>query len=421
MSDMTLNDTRREINEIDDAMAALFARRMAAAERIAAVKAATGAPVRDVAREAAVIARHTEALDDPSLAEDYATFQQGLMAVSRARQQRILADRDDYIPAWLKEYGVDFAPGGSERAGEYFELHRRVCIVTDDGVPPEYAVRVARQCDHAVTVTLPQGEASKTLANVSTVCRRMLMSGFTRGDCVVAVGGGMVCDLAGLAAALYMRGVTLYTVPTTLLAQSDAAIGGKTAVDLDGVKNILGVFRAPARVLVDTDLLNTLPPRHIANGLAEIIKMSLTSDKDLFERIEREDISALMPTLVLRSLRNKMRVVAADEREVGERKILNFGHTVGHGIEAASGRRLHGECVAVGMLPFCSEAVRERLVPVLKKAGLPVTAEVDAAAVFDAMTHDKKGASDGVDAVFVDQIGRASVRRITWDALRKMI
>lgn len=320
-------------------------------------------------------------------------------------------------------YDIVIERGALHTAGSRLDLNRRVCIVTDSGVPSQYAQTIADQCSHAIIHTIPDGEQSKTLQNMEQICRVMLGHQFSRKDCVVAVGGGVVGDLAGFAASCYMRGVDFYNIPTTLLSQVDSSIGGKTAVDLDGVKNIVGAFYQPSAVIIDPDVLATLPPRQIANGLAEVIKMSATSDADLFSLMENNPIQDHLDTIIERSLRIKRDVVQQDEKENGLRKILNFGHTLGHGIETGGELKdmYHGECVALGMLPFCSESVRQRLIAVLNKAGLPTQVSYDRDIVWQAMLHDKKFSSGKATIIFVPQIGSFEIRTMDIDELKELI
>ena len=217
-------------------------------------------------------------------------------------------------------------------AGSHLNLERRVLIVTDTGVPAAYARTIADQCKAPVLYTIEPGEASKSLEMFGSLLQAMLEHGFSRKDCVVAVGGGVVGDLSGFAASSYMRGVDFYNIPTTLLSQIDSSIGGKTAVNLDGVKNMIGSFYQPRKVLIDPELLNTLPERQISNGLAEAVKMALTSDGELFDIFESRDIKNNLDEIIIRSLNIKKNIVEQDEKESGLRKILNFGHTIGHGI-----------------------------------------------------------------------------------------
>ena len=258
-----------------------------------------------------------------------------------------------------RSYDIILKRGALENLYQFARLDRRVAIVTDSGVPEAYARRVADQCRDARIITVPQGEASKSLKILETVLRQMLDFGMGRGDLVVAVGGGVVGDLAGFAASIYMRGVDFINCPTTTLSMIDSSIGGKTAVDLGDTKNIVGTFWQPKLVIVDPDTLSTLPQRHFVNGLAEAVKAALLADPELFSIFEQGDVDARIDEIIYRCLRFKKNIVEQDETEQGMRKALNFGHTLGHGIEAVrgiKGRRTtglyHGECVALGMLPM---------------------------------------------------------------------
>ena len=292
-------------------------------------------------------------------------------------------------------------------AGEHLDLARRVLVVTDSGVPEEYAETVAGACRQARICTVPAGESSKNMGSYQQLLGEMLALGMGRGDCVVAVGGGMVGDLAGFAAATYMRGVDFYNVPTTLLAQVDSSVGGKTAIDMNGVKNIVGAFHQPRAVLIDTDTLRSLSRRQMAAGLAESVKMAMTCDAALLELIESSsDLPADLPEIIARSLSIKARVVEQDPTEQGLRRVLNFGHTIGHAVEScAGGKLLHGECVAMGMLPMCGPALRPRLTNILRKCGLPTGCGFTPRQLLPYLLHDKKAFSDGISVVMVDEPG----------------
>lgn len=319
-------------------------------------------------------------------------------------------------------YTVTVRRGALSEAGKLFDLGRRVLVVTDDGVPPVYAETVAAQCKAPTVLTLPQGEATKSLPYYAKLLHVLLENHFTRTDCVVAVGGGVVGDLAGFAAASFLRGVDFYNIPTTVLSQVDSSIGGKVAIDFDGIKNCVGAFYQPRAVLVDPQVLETLPPRQVANGLAEAVKMALTFDASLFALFETEDPSAHLEEIIARSLQIKANVVMQDEKESGLRRVLNFGHTVGHGIEAAGMQALyHGECVALGMLPMCSAAVRARLLPVLEKLGLPTACHVSADAAWAALTHDKKLSGDTLTAIFCEAVGSFEMRKMPLSALKETV
>ena len=316
----------------------------------------------------------------------------------------------------LKEHSYDILVqrGILKIAGEHLNLNRRVLVVTDSGVPAAYAKTLAEQCKEAVILTVQEGEGAKSLETFGLLLETMLHHGFSRKDCVVAVGGGVVGDLSGFAASAYMRGIDFYNIPTTLLSQIDSSIGGKTAINFCGVKNIVGAFYQPKRVLIDPDLLASLPPRQIANGLAEAVKMALTSDRALFELFEKEEIGAMMDEIIIRSLKIKKSVVEQDEKEAGLRKILNFGHTIGHGIESSGNmaQLYHGECVALGLIPMCAEAIKPRVCEVLKKCGLYNLIDFDWEKITQAAFHDKKADGDFVTVTLVPEIGSFELRKM---------
>ncbi|MBQ3329850.1 MAG: 3-dehydroquinate synthase [Ruminococcus sp.] len=317
-------------------------------------------------------------------------------------------------------YDIVIERGALQKAGEYLDLDRKVLVLTDDGVPKQYAQTVAAQAKDGFVFTVPQGEDSKSIPQFSMILSDMLKRGFSRKDAVVAVGGGVVGDLAGFVASAYMRGIDFYNIPTTVLSQVDSSIGGKTAVNLDGVKNIVGAFYQPKKVLVDLDLLDTLDDRLVSEGLAEALKMGLTSDEKLFELFEKGNIKESMDEIILRSLMVKKAVVEQDEKEQGLRRILNFGHTIGHGIESCGGL-YHGECVAVGMIPMVSDELRPRLIGILVNLRLPSSVNVNPDEIYEAMTHDKKGEGDYVTVTTVPRPGEFEMNRVRFEDLYPMI
>ena len=304
-------------------------------------------------------------------------------------------------------YDIVVERGILARAGEHLNLERRVLIVTDSGVPGIYAKTIADQCKNPVIYTVQTGEGSKSLEVFGTLLQQMLDNGFSRKDCVVAVGGGVVGDLSGFAASCYMRGIDFYNIPTTLLSQIDSSIGGKTAINFGNVKNIVGAFYQPKKVLIDPDVLQTLPERQVSNGLAEAIKMALTSDAGLFDIFETKNVNDSIDEIIVRSLNIKKSVVEQDEKESGLRKILNFGHTIGHGIESSENMSelYHGECVALGLIPMCSEKIRQRVIEVLKKCNLYNLVEFDWDKITKAAFHDKKADGEFVTVTLVHDIG----------------
>ncbi len=318
-------------------------------------------------------------------------------------------------------YDITLKRGAIKNLKESLMLDRKVLIVTDDGVPREYSKIVAEQCKTPFIVTLKQGEASKNFENFELLLSKMVEYKFTRTDAVIAVGGGVVGDLAGFVAASFMRGVDFYNIPTTVLSQVDSSIGGKVAIDFKGYKNIVGAFYQPKAVIIDPDTLKTLPERQISNGLAEAVKMAVTSNAELFEIFETQDILSNIDRITEESLKIKSFVVRSDEKETGLRKILNFGHTVGHAIESENNFNnfYHGECVALGMLFMSSKKVRDRLIPVLNKLNLPTFIDIDVDKMLETMKHDKKTAGDSITVIYSNEIGTYEMRSIDFDTLSR--
>jgi 3-dehydroquinate synthase len=280
---------------------------------------------------------------------------------------------------------------------------------------------------------IPPGETSKTLATVERICERLAKGGLDRSSPVFVCGGGVAGDLGGLVAAVFLRGVPLVQLPTTLLAQTDSAIGGKTGVNLDSGKNLVGAFWQPRLVYADVSTLSTLPPREIAAGLAEVVKYGVIADAEILELLETQALSPeLLHNLVARSAAIKAGIVSRDEREAGERALLNFGHTVGHAIEAATQYRtfLHGEAVALGMLAACrvsakfggDAALEARLRALFVRLTLPV--DVDRwlePLVLSHMATDKKRAASRVRFVIAERAGRARTELIELEELRRIL
>ena len=348
-------------------------------------------------------------------------------------------------------YDISVGSGLLAQAGRLFDLERKVLVITDEGVPEEYAATVLRQCREPYLLVLPQGEGSKSIATLERIFDELLRAGFTRKDAIVAVGGGVVGDVSGFAAACWQRGIDYYNVPTTLLSQVDSSVGGKTAVNFHGIKNIVGAFHHPSGVIADTSVLETLSPRLFAEGMAEVIKMAATLDASLFELLEStDDVHPLLPEVIYRALKLKLDVVTQDPSEKGLRAVLNFGHTIGHAVEAAGALRpegghgrshprlrkregpfregsrsdamaplqpkgagyFHGEGVAIGMTYTSEGEARERIEKLLLKYGLPVSDPFDPQDLMRLALKDKKRGEAGTKIVWVDAIGSYSFRNL---------
>lgn len=314
----------------------------------------------------------------------------------------------------------------------------RAAVITDETVaalhgPPALAALEAAGV-RARLLTVPPGEGSKSFAELERVLDRLAAFGLDRIDLVIALGGGVVGDLAGLAAALYMRGIDFVQVPTTLLAQVDSSVGGKTAIDTPRGKNLVGAFHQPRLVVADIDLLGTLPARQIRSGWAEVLKHGLICDAPFFEWLAGEGAAgaagdpAALERAVVRSVEIKSAVVGQDEKESGRRALLNLGHTFGHALEAElgfdEGRLTHGEAVALGCvlafrlsarLGLCASAEVERVAAVVATAGLPTRLEqagsFRAEALLRRMAGDKKAEGGRLTLILARAVGEAFVQK----------
>lgn len=339
--------------------------------------------------------------------------------------ERLVHGENGGYPVWIRR-------GGLQKAGELLTRlsPRRWAVVSDTNVAPLYGDTVLTSLHNSglkgELFTVPPGEASKTPGVYETLCRALARAGLSRDDGVLALGGGAVGDLAGFAAATYLRGVALVQAPTTLLAQADSAIGGKTGLDLPEGKNLLGAFRRPEAVIIDPDCLDTLPARQLSSGAAEAIKCGMIADSAILDLLETPapDWETILP----RCLEVKIRLVERDEQDRGERRLLNFGHTFGHAYEALGGYTActHGEAVAAGMAQMLRwqlargedvAAAYERLISLLEKFALPAHIDCDAAALADCLARDKKAAGGMIDAVVLEGAGAAVCRRVPLSAL----
>lgn len=320
---------------------------------------------------------------------------------------------------------------------------KQVCIITNEVVAPLYLEQLKSALNGfgLCEFILPDGEAEKTLDNISQIYDYLLSERFGRNSTLIALGGGVVGDMTGFAAATYMRGINFIQVPTTLLAQVDSSVGGKTGVNRPLGKNMVGAFYQPQCVLADTDTLCTLPARELAAGLAEVIKYGLINNSEFFAWLQ-DNMDALLahdPACLSRAIETscleKAAIVSADEKEAGVRAILNLGHTFGHAIEAAMGygNWLHGEAVATGMLMAADLSWRLGMLPsedvsktrsLLSAAGLPVVPpeSITVEQYLDLMGRDKKAEAGEIHFILLEDIGRAVIRaNVDADVLRQTL
>lgn len=327
------------------------------------------------------------------------------------------------------EYDVFIEHGIIDRAGELAGAvlkGKTICIVSDDNVFPIYGERVMKSFEAAgfrvLSFVFPHGEKSKSIKVYTELLEFLLENRFTRSDSLAALGGGVVGDLTGFAAATYQRGIRFIQIPTTLLAMVDSSVGGKTAVNLEHGKNQVGAFYQPSMVICDPDTLKTLPQEQFLCGCGEVIKYAVFGSGEFFERLSERDVEAQLEYVITKSVEMKRDVVACDERDTGARMILNLGHTVGHAIEACSGFEvLHGQGVAIGMavisraankMGYLSDNDLGEILSLIKQYGLPTETEFSAEQLYSAALADKKADDDSITIVVPTAIGHAELKKI---------
>lgn len=336
-----------------------------------------------------------------------------------------------------KSYNVIIGDRLLERLGEYVNEtvgKCRLCIVTDDKVDALYsecAERSLRSNGYETEkFVIKNGEASKNTTSLIALLEFLAENRFTRSDCIVALGGGVVGDLAGFAAGVYLRGIRFIQVPTTLLAAVDSSVGGKTAVDLEAGKNLAGVFHQPSLVLCDTRTLDTLDERIFSDGCAEVIKYAIINDKPMFERLNG-GIKSDIERVIAECVAHKAEIVEKDEFDRGCRQLLNLGHTVGHAIELCSEFGIsHGSAVAIGTviitrasvaLGYTNEDELSQIISLFKSAGLPTDCPYSAEELFSAATADKKREGDSITLILPYGIGNCKPYKLPVSELCEFI
>lgn len=310
----------------------------------------------------------------------------------------------------------------------------RACIVTDDTVDALYSATVEEsltaQGISFVKFVIPHGEASKNATSLISLLEFLATNRLTRSDVLIALGGGVVGDLTGFAAGVYLRGVKFIQIPTTLLAMVDSSVGGKTAIDLEAGKNLAGVFHQPSLVLCDPETLTTLSDEIFADGCAEVIKYGIINDKEFFNLL-RLGIKSNIEAVIERCVQNKASIVELDEFDHGTRQLLNLGHTIGHAIELCSSLTIsHGSAVAIGTviatkiaiyLGLCPESDLDEIVDLLKSAKLPTECTYTASELASVASADKKRAGDRINLVLPFGIGNCQLYRVSVDELEALI
>ncbi|MCM1132891.1 MAG: 3-dehydroquinate synthase [Ruminococcus flavefaciens] len=336
-----------------------------------------------------------------------------------------------------RPYDVIIERGSLAKSGELISRvisSKKAVIITDDTVEALYADVLAdslgRNGINASVFAFPHGEQSKNLATLGRIYDFLCSERITRSDFLIALGGGVVGDITGFAAASFLRGIEFVQIPTTLLAQVDSSVGGKTAIDIAGGKNLVGAFKQPALVICDSDTLKTLPQSELSCGMAEVIKYGMIRDSELFEILEKHNISTIddvMDDIVYTCIDIKRDVVEHDEFDRGERMILNFGHTLGHAIEGWHNYTdyTHGMGVAVGMCliteRLCGTEITERLRKCIEAYELPTATEAPMSELLLYCSTDKKCESSGINYIVCREIGRAEICKVTVAEFEKLM
>ena len=338
-----------------------------------------------------------------------------------------------------RPYDVLVADGLLDRLGELSRdavpAARRALVVSDSNVAPLHLPRALASLRaaglDAADFVFPAGEASKNAETLLAILDALARKGLTRTDLVVALGGGVVGDVTGLAAALFLRGIAVVQVPTSLLAAVDSSVGGKTAVNIDAGKNLVGAFHQPSLVVCDPALLATLPAEDFADGCAEVIKYAFIGAEELHAFLEEHDVRDDPALAIALSVRRKRDAVAADEHDTGERQLLNLGHTIGHAIEMASGFAVrHGHAVAIGMVAaaegaaacgYATENAAPAMRALLRRAGLPVRTDFPAEVLLPYIGRDKKRAGDRLTFVLPVRPGTSELRPLDAREVRELV
>lgn len=331
-----------------------------------------------------------------------------------------------------KRYTIRIERGALDQLGAYcaslFAPGKKAVVITDTHVTPLYLERVSTSLRNAgfdvTSCAFPAGEPSKRLSTIEGIYGHMAQAHITRSDFAVALGGGVTGDMAGFAAASYLRGIPFVQVPTTLLSQVDSSVGGKTGVDLPQGKNLVGAFWQPSFVLIDPDTLNTLSPHFFADGMGEVIKYGCIKSRALFDLlIETEDITSIMEDVIYRCVDIKRDVVERDEFDTGERALLNFGHTFGHALEKLHQYQglSHGAAVGIGMVMmarlgekagFTAPGTADKIAAALEKYHLPVHSDLPLSQIVEATASDKKSTGSSINLVLLKDIGESFVHKV---------
>lgn len=303
---------------------------------------------------------------------------------------------------------------------EYIDFPSNTLIVTDTNIPEIYINKIKDKTKNCFVYKIKPGENSKNIDSYLEITNVLIENKFNRSDLIIALGGGVVGDLTGFVASTYKRGISFINIPTSTLSMIDSSIGGKVAVNVNDIKNIIGAFYMPKKVLISLNTLESLPKRHFNNGLMEALKAGLIYDKELFNLFRENNLN--IKDIIVKSLNVKKEVVQIDPLEKGLRKILNFGHTIGHAIESQNFDTIfHGEAIAYGMLYFLDNKYKEEVKEIIEKVIGKVQYNLDVTKAMNLISNDKKATTNGIDVVTVSEIGKAEIKNYSLDSLKELL
>jgi 3-dehydroquinate synthase len=300
----------------------------------------------------------------------------------------------------------------------YYDFsNKKVLIVSDDNIPLKYINEVKKEIVDVYTLILPHGEETKSFPYYLKINDELIKHNFSRNDCIIALGGGVIGDLVGLAASTYKRGIDFINIPTSTLSMIDSSIGGKTAIDYKDIKNVIGTFYQPKLVLIDFDTLNSLPIRQVNNGLVEALKAGFIYDTSILELFDKDDIYSHLEEIIIKAINVKKYYVENDEKEISIRKILNYGHTFGHAFEALGGfsdSLYHGEAVGLGMLIVSED--KEKMISYLKKLNIKYDFDIDEDKIIPLILNDKKVNGEYIDLIVIEN-NKGVIKKTRLDSL----
>ena len=327
------------------------------------------------------------------------------------------------IPIKDNSYNVYINSGLLSDISSYIDLNREIVIITDDFIPKTYINTIKAEMSNMHIFEVPQGEKSKSMEIAYSIIDDMVDSKITRNCLIIALGGGVVGDLAGFVASIYMRGVDFIQIPTTLLSQIDSSVGGKVGINATNMKNAIGSFYQPKMVLIDPNTLSTLSKREFNNGIAEMIKYGMISDSQLFNDLLHKDLMSNIVDYIEKCITIKKNYVIGDVFDKGDRQILNFGHTIGHAIEKYSQfNLLHGESISIGMLLMSKKYnYYNNLVKILTKYSLPIKYEYNKDEIFEYIKTDKKATNNYLNIILVEELGTGFIKRIKIEEIKNYL